>query len=201
MSTTRDYLKELSDLFVSDLHTSQYYRSLTAAERAEVDRRLADDAARGLLPLVPGALATDLAALEEALAARLGIWLPEAIKALLREVDGFVENGTVLYSVDAELTEGESGARPGILAENELAWRDFPELSNRWLLVGDNELSFFGYDLDHDEFWALERYSLRKQHEFVTGGELLCFLLRTALRLPEAAPDTGSATLPDRQNN
>src|SRR4051812_22809359 len=105
MSTTRDYLKELSDLFVSDLHASQYYRSLAPTERASVDQRLEDDAARGFLPLVPGALETDLDALEEAMVTRLGVEVPVPVRGLLREVDGFVENGTVLYSVDAELVE------------------------------------------------------------------------------------------------
>ena len=118
MSTTHDYLKQLSDLFVSDLHASQYYRNLTPAERADVDQRLARDAAEGFLPLVPGALEADLELLDEAIAERLGIDMPECVKDLLRQVDGFVENGTTLYSVDTELLEGDDGWRPGIAAQN-----------------------------------------------------------------------------------
>src|SRR5918912_918304 len=107
MSTTHDYLKQLSDLFVADLHASQYYRNLTPAERADVDQRLARDAAEGFLPLVPGAREADLELLEEAIAQWLGVETPECVKALLREVDGFVENGTTLYSVDTELLKEE----------------------------------------------------------------------------------------------
>jgi hypothetical protein len=189
MSTTRDYLKELSDLFVSDLHASQYYRNLTPAERADVDQRLARDAAEGFLPLVPGALEVDLERLDEAIADRLGVEMPECVKALLREVDGFVENGTTLYSMDTELLAEDTGWRPGIAAENQKAWIEFPELSHRWLLVGDNELSFFAYDLVRGEFWALDRYSpLDKQHRFNDGDDLLRFLLRTALRIAGTEP-------------
>ena len=67
-------------------------------------------------------------------------------------------------------------------------WIELPELSGRWLLVGDNELSFLAYDLVRGEFWALDRYSLDEQHRFADGDELLRFLLRTALRIPEATP-------------
>jgi hypothetical protein len=189
MPTIHDYLKELSDLFVSDLHASQYYRNLPPAERAGVDQRLARDAAAGFLPLVPGALEADLELLDEAIAKCLGIEMPGCVKAMLRQVDGFEENGTTLYSVDTGLLKETDGWRPGIVGQNQMFWIEFPELSHRWLLVGDNELSFFAYDLVRGEFWALDRYGLDKQHRFNDGDDLLRFLLRTALRIPETAPD------------
>jgi hypothetical protein len=189
MPTIQDYLKELSDLFVSDLHASQYYRNLPPAERADVDQRLAQDAANGFLPLVPGALEADLELLDEAIAQWLGVEMPEDVKALLRKADGFVENGTTLYSVDPELLKESDGWRPGIAGQNQMFWTEFPELSQRWLLVGDNELSFFAYDLVEGEFWALDRYGIDKQHRFIDGDDLLRFLLRTALRIAEPAPD------------
>ena len=189
MPTIHEYLKELSDLFVSDLHASQYYRNLPPAERAGVDQRLAQDAANGFLPLVPGALEADLELLDEAIAQWLGVEMPEDVKALLRKVDGFVENGTTLYSVDPELLKESDGWRPGIAGQNQMFWIEFPELSQRWLLVGDNELSFFAYDLVQGEFWALDRYGIDKQHRFIDGDDLLRFLLRTALRIAEPAPE------------
>ena len=184
MHTLRDYLKELSDLFVSDLHASAYYRGLPPAERARVDRRLDNDAAEGFLPLVPGALACDVELLAEEVEARLGIEMPAAIEFLLREADGFVENGTTLYCIDAELTEGEAAARPGIVAENERLWHDVPELAKRWLAVGDNELSVFACRLEDESWWALDRSSFTSQHRFDGPEDLLRFMLRTALRLP-----------------
>ncbi|MBW0000826.1 MAG: hypothetical protein JO015_17145 [Verrucomicrobia bacterium] len=185
MPTTYDYLKELSDLFVADLHTSQYYRNLPLEERAGVDQRLARDAAEGSLPLVPGAAEADLGLLDEAIAEWLGVEMPECVKALLRQVDGFVENGTTLYSVDPELLKETDGWRPGMAGQNQMFWIEFPELSHRWLLVGDNELSFFAYDLVRGEFWALDRYGLDQQHQFADGDDLLRFMLRTALRFKD----------------
>lgn len=188
MPTIRDYLKELSNLFVSDLHASQYYRNLPPAERADVDQRLARDAAEGFLPLVPGALEVDLELLDEAVTQWLGVELPECIKDLLRHVDGFVENGTTLYSVDTELLKESDGWRPGLAGQNQMFWIEFPELSQRWLLVGDNELSFFAYDLVKGEFWAIDRFGLDQQYRFIDGDDLLQFMLRTALRIPEESP-------------
>ncbi|HEY0791061.1 MAG TPA: YrhA family protein [Chthoniobacterales bacterium] len=184
MHTIRDYLKELSDLFVSDLHASAYYRGLPPAERARVDRRLINDAAEGFFPLVPGALASDVELLAEEVEARLGIEMPAALEFLLGEIDGFVENGTTFYSIDTELTEGEPAARPGIVAENERLWHDVPELAKRWLAVGDNELSLFACRLDDESWWALDRSSFTTQHQFDGPEGLLRFMLRTALRLP-----------------
>lgn len=191
MPTIHDYLKELSDLFVSDLHASQYYRNLPPAERAGVDQRLAQDAAKGFLPLVPGALEADLELLDEASAQWFGVQMPECVKALLRQVDGFEENGTTLYSVDTGLLKDNDGWRPGILAENQAFRNEFPEAGDCWLLVGDNELSFFAYDLIRGEFWAVDKYGLERQHRFDDGDDLLRFVLRTALRIPEMEPDTG----------
>lgn len=182
MPSTRDYLKQLSDSFVADLHNSQYYRDLTPEERAGLDQRLARETAEGWLPLVPGASESDLDRLDEALAEGLGIQLPEPVKALLRQVDGFTENGISLYGVNPELMDGETGYRPGIFSETRALWTEFPEARRRWLLVADSDLSFFAHDLDKAGFWALDRVSLEKQHEFADGDDLLRFLVKTALR-------------------
>ena len=60
MNLDTDLLRELSDLFVSDLRASQYYNQLSSDERANLEHRLAKDAARGGRPLLPGALPEDI---------------------------------------------------------------------------------------------------------------------------------------------
>src|SRR5438132_9902414 len=99
MSLNRRYLKELSELFVADLKRSDYYRRLPNDQQRELDDRLVEEASRGLFPLLPGADEEELRRLSKAIDEDLHVQMPEAVIDILRQVDGFTENGVSLYGV------------------------------------------------------------------------------------------------------
>jgi hypothetical protein len=133
------YLKELSDIFVEDLKRSDYYRGLPEKQKHNLDDRLETEASEGLYPLLPGADEAELEKLAEAINEKLHIRLPAALVDILRQVDGFAENGVSLYGVDAELREDQFDSGPGLLAENLVHWSGFPETMQKYLFVGDSD--------------------------------------------------------------
>jgi hypothetical protein len=104
MPLNAHYLKELSALFVEDLKRSDYYRTLPENQRLDLDDRLASEASQGLYPLLPGADEAALQRLSEALHKKLHLQLPACVVDILRQVDGFSENGVALFGVDGVAT-------------------------------------------------------------------------------------------------
>lgn len=181
MPLNTQYLKELSDLFVEDLKRSDYYRELPKNKQRDVDDRLATDAAEGLYPLLPGAEETDLQKLSEAISEKLHIQLPATFRAILRQVDGFAENGVSLYGVDAELRDDQFDSGPGLLAENLVNWSSFPETIQRYLFVGDADLWHFAIELATGQPVALHKSTLKEAHRFSSVEELVNDMMQQAL--------------------
>jgi len=170
MNLNEQLLRELSDLFLGDLRSSEYYRGLPADDRANLEKQLARDAANGVRPLVPGASADEIAKLCAQSEAELGVTLPASLLRVITVVDGFVENGLSLYGADREPTEGETV--PGLIAQNLALWSAFPETAQKYLFVGDSELWFFAYEIPAATYVALSRSTVRPVHHF-SGIEAL----------------------------
>jgi hypothetical protein len=175
------FLKELSDLFVEDLKRSDYYRRLSKSEQRDVDHRLATDASEGFFPLLPGADEAELQTLSEAMIERLNIHLPAALMDILRQVDGFAENGVSLYGVDAELRADHFDSGPGLLAENLINWSSFPETMQKYLFVGDSDLWHFAVELATGDPVALHKATLKEAHRFSSMEELVNDMMQQAL--------------------
>jgi hypothetical protein len=175
------YLKELSDLFVDDLKRSDYYRKLPENQQHDLDDRLATEALQGMYPLLPRADEAELQKLSEAINERLHLQLPPAVIEILRQVDGFSENGVSLYGIDAELREDQFDSGPGLLAENLVNWSGFPETIQKYLFVGDSDLWHFAVELATEQPVALYKSTLKQAHRFSTMDELVNDMMRQAL--------------------
>jgi hypothetical protein len=175
------YLQELSDLFIDDLKRSDYYRTLPEAQQRELDDRLMTEASEGLYPLLPGADPVELQRLSEAAFEKLHVRLPSALLDVLRQVDGFAENGVSLYGVDGELRDDQFDSGPGFLAENLVNWSGFPETLQKYLFVGDSDLWHFAVELATGTPVALHKVTLKEAHRFSTMDELVNDMMQQAL--------------------
>jgi hypothetical protein len=173
--------QRLSDLFLDDLRHSEYYRTLPAADRANLDTRLQDEERSGRLPLVPGATDEQLAALEQAAYSRLGVNIPCSLQAVLRQVDGFVEAGVTLYCVDADLGEEGFDYGPGIVAENGKLWEYQPQARGRYLFIGETDLWLLALDIESGSYAALARGFLDPGYRFEDAEGVVNDLLEQAL--------------------
>ena len=181
MSLNSDYLQELSDLFVADVRKSAYYAALSAKQRGQFDAQVKDEEMRGLHPLLPGAAEEELERLSKAIRKELGILLPSAAVEILRQVDGFVENGVSLYGVDPEFRDDHFDSGPGILAENQAKWSGYADAAQRYLFIGDSDLWFFAIEMRSGQAWALDRSTLTPEHSFKTAEEMVDDMMRQAL--------------------
>jgi hypothetical protein len=181
MPLNTHYLKELSDLFVEDLKRSDYYRKLPENEQRNLDARLTAEVSQGLYPLLPGANDAELQKLSEAVKEKLGVSLPPALVDILRQVDGFVEDGVSLYGVDGDLRDDRFDSGPGLLAENLLNWSGFPETIQKYLFVGDSDLWHFAIELATGIGVALHKSTLKQAHRFSSLEELVNDMMQQAL--------------------
>lgn len=181
MSLNSDYLQELSDLFVADVRKSAYYAGLSEKQRGQFDAQVEDEEMRGLHPLLPGAAEEELERLSKAIRKELGILLPSAAVEILRQVDGFVENGVSLYGVDPEFRDDHFDSGPGILAENQAKWSGYADAAQRYLFIGDSDLWFFAIEIRSGQAWALDRSTLTPEHSFKTVEEMVDDMMRQAL--------------------
>ncbi len=192
MNLNEKLLRELSDLFLGDLRSSEYYRGLGADDRANLEKQLARDAANGVRPLVPGASPDQVAKLCAQSEAELGVTLPASLLRVLTVVDGFVENGVSLYGADREPTEEETV--PGLIAQNLALWSAFPETAHKYLFVGDSELWFFAYEIPTSTYVALSRSTVRPVHRFFGLEALVNDMLAQAIgHFDEDSEDTSGA--------
>jgi hypothetical protein len=181
MPLNTHYLKELSDLFVEDLKRSDYYRKLPENEQRNLDARLTAEVSQGLYPLLPGADDAELQKLSEAVQEKLGVHLPPALADILRQVDGFVEDGVSLYGVDGDLRDDRFDSGPGLLAENLLNRSGFPETIQKYLFVGDSDLWHFAIELATGIGVALHKSTLKQAHRFSSVEELVNNMMQQAL--------------------
>jgi hypothetical protein len=179
MDLNEQLLRELSELLLTDLRSSEYYRELPADDRANLEKQLARDAANGLRPLVPGASPDQIAKLCARSESELGVTLPSPLLRVLTVVDGFVENGVTLYGVDRDPDEEEPV--PGVVAQNLTLWSSFPESAQRYLFVGDSELWFFAYEFSNSTFVALSHSAMSPVHRFSGIEALVNDMLAQAL--------------------
>jgi hypothetical protein len=179
MELNDQLLQELSNLFLTDLRSSEYYRGLSAADRANLEKQLARDAANGLRPLVPGASPDRIARFRTQSETELGVSLPSSLLQTLTVIDGFVENGVSLYGVDQDPNEEETV--PGLIAQNLALWSAFPESAQQYLFVGDSELWFFAYEIRSSTYVALSRSPIRPIHRFSGIEALVNDMLAQAL--------------------
>jgi hypothetical protein len=100
---------------------------------------------------------------------------------ILRQVDGFTENGVSLYGVDGELRDDQFDSGPGLLAENLVHWSGFPETLQKYLFVGDSDLWHFAVELATGHPVALHKSSLKQAHRFATMEELVNDMMQQAL--------------------
>jgi hypothetical protein len=195
MDLNEQLLRELSDLFLGDLRSSQYYQGLSTDDRAELEQQLARDAANGAHPLVPGASPDQIAKLRVQSETELGVTLPPSLLGVLTVVDGFVENGVSLYGADGDL-DGEETV-PGLIAQNLALWSSFPESAQKYLFVGDSELWFFAYDISNSTFVALSHSAMSPVHRFSGMEALVNDMLAQALgRFVEHSEDTKGTLQP-----
>ncbi len=181
MPLNKKYLKELSERFVRDLRNSESYRNLSAEQRHELEIRLDRETVRGAYPLIPGATEHDLEKAAETLQSRLGIGLPGSLREVLRTIDGFIENGVVLYGVDHEIREDGFDSGPGLIEETENLWASLPETAGRYLFIGDSDLWWFTCDYALGTFVVLSKDSLQPVFQFQDATELVNDMLRQTL--------------------
>jgi hypothetical protein len=187
------YLQELSDLFVTAVKRSEYYQKQPKSQQDDFDVRCAEDVAEGRYPLLPGAEEVELQKLSEAFEEKFHLQLPSALLAILRQVDGFIENGVSLYGVDAELRGEEFDSAPGLLAENLVHWSGSPETIQKYLFVGDSDIWQFAVDLDTGQPVALHKATLKEAHRFSNMEELVNDMMQQALGdYPEETEDPES---------
>jgi hypothetical protein len=190
MDLNEQLLRELSDLFLTDLRSSEYYRDLPADDRANLEKQLARDAANGLRPLVPGASPDQIAQVHAQSETELGVTLPSCLLRVLAVVDGFVENGVSLYGVDKSPKEEE--AVPGLVAQNLALWSAFPDSAQKYIFMGDSDLWFFAYEIPTSTFVALSRSPIRPVHRFSGIEALVNDMLAQALgHFDEHSENTG----------
>ena len=190
MDLNEQLLRELSDLFLTDLRSSEYYRDLPADDRERLESQLARDSANGLRPLVPGASPAQLAQLCAQSETELGVTLPSSLLRALAVVDGFVENGVSLYGVDKDPNEEETV--PGLVAQNLALWSAFPDSAQKHLFVGDSEIWFFAYEIPTSTYVALSRSPIRPIHRFSGIEALVNDMLAQALgHFGEHSENTG----------
>jgi hypothetical protein len=201
MSLNSDYLQELSDLFVADVRKSAYYANLSEKQRGQFDAQVEDEGIRGLHPLLPGAAEEELERLSKAIRDELGMILPVAAVEILRQVDGFVENGVSLYGVDPEFRDDHFDSGPGILAENQAKWSGYTDTAQRYLFIGDSDLWFFAIEMNSGKPLALDRSTLAPEHSFKTVEEMVNDMMRQALGYleedEEEHPMEGPGSPPD----
>ena len=195
MNLDTNLLRELSDLFVSDLRASQYYNQLSSDERANLEHRLAKDAARGSRPLLPGALPEDIERTEQTARDELGIELPNELCEIFAEVDGFSENGVSLYGAEQDLSD-EQAYGPTLVAENLSLWSLLPETAEKYLFIGDSDLWYFGFDLRTKQYVVLSRSALAPVHSFGSVAEMVNDMLKQALRI-DLDGETESTPVPN----
>ena len=193
MNLNEQLLQELSDLFLSDLRSSQYYKGLGADDRANLEKQLAGDAAHGGRPLVPGASPDQIAKLSAQSETELGVTLPSSLLRVLAIVDGFVENGVSLYGVDRDSEEDETV--PGLVAQNLALWSSFPESAQKYVFVGDSELWFFAYEIPTSTYVALSGSTIRVVHRFSGIEGLVNDMLAQALGHFDEHPSDASGDL------
>ena len=175
------YLKELSHLFVEDLKRSDYYRKLPDNEQRDLDDRIASELAEGRYPLLPGAEEEDLQKLSKAIQQKLHVRLPVEVIDILRQVDGFCENGVSFYGVDGELRDDQFDSGPGLLAENLVTWAGFPVKMQRYLFVGDSDLWYFAVELATGHPVVLDKATLKQADRFASLEELVHEMMDQAL--------------------
>jgi hypothetical protein len=181
MALNKRYLKELSDLFVADLKGSDYYRNLSNAQQRVLEQRLAGEAAEGLFPLLPGADEEELRRLSKAIEEKLHVQVPEAVIDILRQVDGFSENGVSLFGVDGAMRDDKFESGPGLLAENLVNWSGFPESAQKYLFIGDSDLWHFAIELETGHPVALYKATLKQAHRFSALEEMVNDMMQQAL--------------------
>jgi hypothetical protein len=175
------YLKELSHLFVEDLKRSDYYRKLSDQERRDLDDRISSELAEGRHPFLPGAEEEDLHRLSKAIQQKLHVRLPVEVIDILRQVDGFSENGVSLYGTDAELRDDQFDSGPGLLAENLVNWANVPVKTQRYLFVGDSDLWYFAIELATGHPVVLDKATLKQVERFASMEELVNEMMEQAL--------------------
>jgi hypothetical protein len=197
MNLNEQLLQELSDLFLSDLRSSQYYRELQPDDRANLENRLTQDAADGVRPLIPGASPEEVTKISARAQAELGVNLPSSLLGVLAVVDGFVENGVSLFGVDKDSAEEETV--PGLIAQNLALWSAFPESAQKYLFLGDSELWFFAYEFLTSTYVALSRSSIFPVHRFSGIEALVNDMLAQALGHSDEPSEqvSGSSLLAD----
>jgi hypothetical protein len=181
MKLNHSLLMRLSDKYVHDLRRSSYYKELTPIERGALEERLIVDAKDGSLPLLPGALEDDLDWFQDCAEAELGVTLPPSWLEILREVDGFVENGVTLYAIDPWLHGDDDESTAGIIAETRAFWASYPSSDGRSILVADSDLFYYAFEIAGSRFVALSKSSLEAVHQFESAPDLANDLLRQAL--------------------
>jgi hypothetical protein len=198
MKLNQELLQELSQLFLSDLRSSAYYRALPADDQANLERQLTRDGSNGGLPLIPGASSDQIAKLSAQSESELGVNLPSSLRQILIVVDGFVENGVSMYGVDQEGAEEETV--PGLVAQNLALWSAFPESAQKYLFVGDSELWYFAYEIATSTYVALSRSTIRPVHRFSGIEALINDMLAQALghfdEDPEGTKESDTDRLP-----
>ncbi len=119
--------------------------------------------------------------LSEAVHEKLGVRLPPELAEILRQVDGFSENGVSLYGVDGELRDDRFDSGPGLLAENLVNWSGFPETIQKYLFVGDSDLWHFAVELATGIAVALHKSTLKQAHRFSSVEDLVNDMMQQAL--------------------
>jgi hypothetical protein len=193
MKLRTELLQELSDLFVQDLRASQYYQQLSAEERNALEQRLADEASRGIRPLVPGAHPDDLETTQSEAEDQFDIQLPAELLAVLKVVDGFSENGVTLYGADQD-PQHDQAYGASIVAENLCLWSTMPELAEEYLFLGDSDLWYFVWEIKSNRYGALSRSTLKPVHYFESIEAMINDMLVQALRVPQTSEPANDST-------
>ena len=178
MELKTEFLRELSDLLVSDLRSSLYYKQLSPAEQTSLEERLSEETAAGRLPLLPGALnQTMLEETKQKCAEVLGIEIPDELLQVYARVDGFSENGVVLYG--AEYEADTSWAT--VVNENSLLRDALPEIGEKYLFIGESDLCYYVLEPESGVYGVVSRDTYEPLDHFESVNEIINDMLAISL--------------------
>lgn len=90
--------------------------------------------------------------------------IPEEYLKLLTLTNGIEFDGCILYGVDSKYLSNQEYRVNGLISNN-LDWKDL-SLDDDYLFLGDNDISWFAYDSNKNQYLILDKPSARVMEIF-----------------------------------
>jgi hypothetical protein len=122
--------------------------------------------------LQPPCTEAELKKLQRQVKRELGCDLPDGYVEFLKQTDGLVWNGLVVYASHRTPIIGFTDRFVGGLIDSNKEWRDVEEFDN-YLVFADDSMSFYVLNLADEAYEVLEREGLDQLMQFETFDELM----------------------------